>query len=269
MIKSGNQTRIGKGLIDLINGASLWRIWSVLAWFDIKARYRRSIIGQFWITLSMAVTICCLSIVYSVIFKIELAVYLPLMAVSFIAWGLLASLVNEGATVFIEAENYVRSSPLPKSMYIYRMLTRNLIVFAHNLAILPVVMVVFGILPNLATMLFAPALILTILNGGWVAILLGTFCSRFRDMPQIVASVVQIAFFVSPVMWGRTQLGENHQYMINFNPFAIFLELLRQPLLGRTPDTKIWVAAIAITLAGYALAIPFFARFRGRIAYYM
>lgn len=260
---------LSSALSDLTIGVNQWRIWMVLALFDIRARYRRSKLGQFWITVSMAITILSLALVYSVIFKIELAVYLPLVAISFIVWGLIASLVNDGATVFIEAEGYVRSSPLPKSMFVYRMLARNTMIFAHNLVLVPVVMITFGIIPTWASLIFIPAFFLTILNGVWIAILLGTVCARFRDMPQIVSSAVQIAFFVSPVMWGRAQLGEKHSFVVDLNPFAVFLELLREPLLGKAPTLHIWMAALALTACGYLLAIPFFSRFRSRIAFYM
>lgn len=261
--------RVAAAIADLLDGAGRWRIWMVLAMFDIRARYRRSRLGQFWITLSMAVTIAALALVYSAIFKIELAVYLPLVAISFIAWGLIAALLNDGATVFIESEGYLKSAPLPKSMFIYRMLARNTMTFGHNLILVPPVTLFFGIVPNWATLLFIPAFLLTMLNGLWIAMILGPLCTRFRDMPPIVASVVQIAFFASPVMWGRSQLGDANQAYVMWNPFAVFLELMREPLLGKVPQMHWWVVAGAITVVGYAIGFAFFARFRSRIAYYL
>ncbi len=258
-----------RAVIDLYDGMAQWRIWTALALFDIKGRYRRSKLGQFWITISMAITVCALGLVYSAIFKIELVVYLPLTAVSFIAWGLIASLVQECATVFIEAEGYVRSSPLPKSLFIFRVLARNSITFAHNLILVPIVMVIFGIAPTWAIFAFFPAFLLSLLNGLWIAMVLGTFCARFRDVPQIVASIVQLAFFVSPVMWGKSQLAAEHQAFIYWNPFAVFLELLRGPILGKTPDPYIWLIAIGITFTGFLIALPFFSRYRARISFYM
>lgn len=263
------QTKIEAVLDDLASGVGRWRIWLVLALFDIRSRYRRSKLGQFWITLSMAVTIGSLAVVYSAIFKIELAVYLPLVAVSFIVWGLIASLINEGATVFIESEGYLRSSSLPKSLFVFRMLARNAMMFGHNLLLVPIVMLLFKITPTWQVLLFVPAFLLTMFNGVWIALALGTFCARFRDMPPIVNSIVQIAFFVSPVMWGRKQLGSEHQIIVDLNPFAIFLELLREPLLGRAPQFHIWIGASGITLFGFLVATVFFARYRARIPYYM
>lgn len=274
MAGEGKEAKMPSGamvaaLSDLLEGACRWRIWMVLAMFDVRARYRRSRLGQFWITLSMGITICALALVYSTIFKIELAVYLPLIAISFIAWGLIASLVNDGATVFIESEGYLRSSSLPKSMFIYRMLARNTLIFAHNLVLLPLVMAIFGIMPHGATLLFVPAFLLTLLNGIWLALVLGIFCARFRDMPPIVANIVQLAFFVSPVMWERKQLGRNIQFIVDWNPFAVFLELMREPLLGKVPALHWWLMALAVTILGFSVALPFFARFRPRIAFYL
>jgi ABC-type polysaccharide/polyol phosphate export permease len=261
--------RVAAALADLVDGAKRWRIWTVLAWFDIRARYRRSRLGQFWITLSMAVTIAALALVYSAIFKIELAIYLPLVAISFIAWGLIASLLNEGATVFIESEGYLKSAPLPKSMFLFRMLTRNAVVFAHNLVLAPLVMLMFGIVPTWATLLFVPAFLLTMANGLWIAMILGPLCTRFRDMPPIVASVVQIAFFASPVMWFRNQLGDANQAWVMWNPFAVFLELMRESLLGRVPAAHWWLLALGITVVGFVAGFAFFARVRSRVTYYL
>jgi ABC-type polysaccharide/polyol phosphate export permease len=266
---SPEQKALGRAVDDLLDGARRWRIWSVLAMFDIRARYRRSKLGQFWITISMAVMICALGIVYSAIFRVPLDSYLPLVAVSFIVWGLIASLINDGSTVFIDSETYLRSSPLPKSMFIFRMLARVALMFAHNLILVPIVLLIFLITPTWASLLFVPAFLLTILNGLWVSLVLGTLCARFRDLPPIVASVVQIAFFVSPVMWGRPQLGPENHVLVDWNPIAVFLELMREPLLGRAPDLRWWAAGIGITVLGFMIALPFFARFRSRIAYYI
>lgn len=268
-MESPGTMKTSKLLNDLFSGAGHWRIWLLLALFDIKTRYRRSRIGQFWITVSMGITILCLSFVYSRIFNLPLTEYVPLMSISFIVWGLLAALVTEASGVFIESEAYIRSSPLPRFLFIFRMLTRNVFVFAHNLILVPLVMIIFLIKPTWQVFWFIPAFLLTLSNGIWIAMLLGPLCARFRDLPQIIASIVQIAFFVSPVIWGKAQLGNEYPLILDLNPFAIFLDLLREPLLGRAPAPSAWIAALTVTVIGYAIATPFFVRFRSRVAYYM
>ncbi|GGL22770.1 ABC transporter permease [Caulobacter rhizosphaerae] len=264
-----SRASLSSAVSDISSGIGAWRIWTALALTDIKTRYRRSLIGQFWITISMGLTIAALAIVYSQIFRISLSVYVPLITVSFICWGLLASFVNDSAMAFLDAEGYIRTSTLPKATFVYRMIARNTVVFAHNLILIPIVMLIFRMVPDWHVLLFVPAFLLTLLNGIWIALILGPISARFRDMPLMVSSLTQIAFFVSPVMWERKQLSAQGQLLVNANPFAIFLELLREPLLGRAPSAYHWAFAIGLTLVGWAAAILLYSRLRARIAFYL
>lgn len=217
----------------------------------------------------MAAMIACLGLIYSTIFRLEVAVYLPVMAASFICWTLIASLVNESATVFIEAEGYLRSAAMPSSTYIFKTLLRNLLYFAHNLILVPVLMLIFGLAPSWTLTLFLPAILLVFVNALWIAMFLGVLCIRFRDMSQIVANIVQVAFFVSPVIWARPQLGAEYSFIVDYNPFAIFLELLREPILGSVPSSNIWISGCIIAVVGFVITMPFYARFRPRLSYYV
>jgi ABC-type polysaccharide/polyol phosphate export permease len=264
-----SRASLSSAVSDISSGIGSWRVWTALALTDIKTRYRRSMIGQFWITISMGLTIAALAVVYSQIFKISLSVYVPLITVSFICWGLLASFVNDSATTFLESEGYIRTSTLPKATFVYRMMARNTVVFAHNLVLIPIVMVIFRVVPNWNLLFFVPAFLLTMLNATWIALVLGPISARFRDMPLMVSSLTQIAFFVSPVMWERKQLGAHGQLLVNANPFAVFLELLRDPLLGRAPTAYHWTFAIVLTVVGWSVAILLYSRLRARIAFYL
>jgi ABC-type polysaccharide/polyol phosphate export permease len=262
-------TSFGNAVADLLTGLRLWRIWGMLALRDVRLRYRRSKLGQFWLTISMAITILALAFVYAAIFQIPLEIYLPMIAYSLIVWGLLAGICTEGSTTFIEAEGYIRSAPLAKSVYVYRVLLRNFIMFLHNLILAPIVMVIFGLVPNLYLLLIIPALVLTMVSGAWISLLLGTLSARFRDLPPIVASFTQIAFFLSPIMWTSNQLRGQFQLLTDWNPFAAFLNILRDPLLGLPPNPASWALALGVTIAGWIVTLLFYARFRSRISYYL
>ena len=265
----GERERLRAAALDFLHGLALWRVWAMLAAADIRGRYRRSKFGQLWLTLSMAVTVAALGTVYSALFGQDVAGYLPFVATGLVAWAFLAAIITEGAQTFVEAEGYIRNVALPKSLFVYRMLARNLIVFAHNALLVPIVALLFGVPLSAASFLFLPNLALVLLNGVWVGILLGTLCARFRDLPQIVASVVQIAFFMSPVIWKPEQLAGRMPLLTDWNPFSSFLALLRDPLLGRAPSGRDYLVALVVTAVGFALALPFFARFRPRIVYYL
>jgi ABC-type polysaccharide/polyol phosphate export permease len=254
---------------DFHSGLLDWRAWTLLGMNDIRQRYRRSRLGQFWITLSMAVTIAALGVLYAYLFNIPVKEYLPYLAVSFVVWGMISSIAMEACSVFTGAEMYLRQVPMPKTVFVHRMLVRNLVTFGHNAVILPPLFFLFDVPVGWVSWLALIGLALIIVNGIWVGLMIGTLCTRFRDMPQMVNSIMQIVFYMTPVMWRQKQIAEHLSWLTDYNPFACFLSLVRDPLLGTTP--RLWDGGIAllVTIIGFLIAIPFFARFRARIVYWL
>jgi ABC-type polysaccharide/polyol phosphate export permease len=254
---------------DVSVGLTDWRVWLLLGMNDVRQRYRRSRLGQFWITLAMAIQIGSLGFLYSYLFHLPVAEYLPYLGTSFVIWGLLSSVILEACSVFIAAEGYLRQVPMPKSIYVHRMLVRNVVTFLHNLVIIPPLYLFFHV-PISATQLLALAGILVLLlNGIWVGLFLGTLCARFRDMPQIMVSLVQIAFYLTPVMYRRVQLPSKWQGLFALNPFQSFLDIVREPMLGSPPPLIAWEISGLITVVGFAVTAVFFSRFRARIVYWL
>src|SRR3990167_7170629 len=60
---------------DITDGCKKWRIWLMLAYQDIKLRYRRSVLGPFWITMSMAITVYSMGYLYGHLFHIPIQEY--------------------------------------------------------------------------------------------------------------------------------------------------------------------------------------------------
>jgi ABC-type polysaccharide/polyol phosphate export permease len=254
---------------DFASSLKNWRMWLLLGMNDIRQRYRRSRLGQFWITLAMASTIISLGVLYAYLFRQPLAQYLPYLGTSFVVWGLISSIVMDACSVFIGAEGFLRQVPLPKSVFVHRMLVRNAVIFGHNIILLPPIFIVFGVPFGWSLPLAFLGIAMILLNGVWVGLLLGTVCARFRDMPQIVASMMQVIFYMTPVMWRATQLPPRIQWLTNFNPFQSFLDIVREPLLGHPPPMIAWKVAGLVTVVGFGSAILLFSRFRARIVYWL
>ena len=192
---------LAPAVADIRAGIVAWPIWTLLAWNDIRKRYRRSKIGQFWLTLSMGVTILGMGYVYSTLFGTDITKFIPYVSVTFVVWGFISSMMTEGCMTFVENEAIMRYTYLPRSAFVFRLLCRNLAISAHNVLIIIGVFIYFGVSINWNILWLIPGLALVILNCFWGAFVLGIVCTRYRDVPQIVASVVQIAFFVTPVMF--------------------------------------------------------------------
>ena len=260
--------RVGRALEDIGLGFRRWRLPVALAQLDIRNRYRGSVLGPMWLTLSTAVTFTALGFLYSTLFKMDLHDYLPFLVVSLILWNVFSQLIGEACTSLTAAEGIIRQLPLPFTVHVLRCLMRNVVIAAHNLPLILVVFVIFGINPGLTALLAIPGMMLFVLNGFAVVMFLGMLCARFRDIGPIVGTVTQLAFFVSPVLW-KPELLHDRQVWLVLNPVYDVMEVVRGPLLGQSPSLLIWFAAIAITAIVCAMSLAFFVRFRGRIAFWV
>jgi lipopolysaccharide transport system permease protein len=253
---------------DVSGGTALWPLAWTLGWLDIKLRYRGSILGPFWLTLSTGIMIGSLGVLYSTLFHVNVHDYLPFLSLSIVLWNFLSALVSESCTAFTEADSVIRSVRMPFFVFAIRVVIRNLLALAHNIVVIVVVFAVFLVWPGWHALLAIPALVIWIADALALALLLGSFCARFRDIQPIVNSIMQIAFFLTPVIWKPEQLGPR-AHLLPLSPFFDLLDVVRAPLLGTVPAAMTWVGAALYSLALCGVAWAFFARARGRVAFWL
>ncbi|GAJ29159.1 ABC transporter permease [Acidomonas methanolica] len=254
---------------DLREAARLWRLAVTLGWLDVKLRYRGSLLGPFWLTLSSLLMLGSMGLIYARLFHVTLREYLPFLALSLALWQTgLAALLQESCTCFIDVEGSIRSVRLPYGLQALRVLVRNAIVFAHNIVVPLGVFIAFGLWPGAVALLALPGLALWAVDGLASCLLLGSLCARYRDLPPIVSALTQIAFYVTPIIWRPEQLG-SHARLLVFNPFFDLLEVVRAPLLGHAPALRDVAVAVGVSGVFCGVAVLVFARVRSKLAFWV
>jgi ABC-type polysaccharide/polyol phosphate export permease len=254
--------------LDLTRGFSKSWMWSAMAMQDIRLRYRGSILGPFWLTISTLIMVAAMGVIYARLFHMDVAHYLPFLTIGLITWQFISSLINEGCQTFTSVQSVIQQVPLPFSIYAWRTVYRNLIVLAHSIVVIPLVLIIFQIKIGWSAIAVLPAIAIIALNGAWLSILLGMISARYRDIPPIVTNFVQVLFFVTPVFWPPEALGP-WQGVLTLNPLFAAVDVVRAPLIGVAPYPYSWVTLISVTVIGWAGTFAFFARFRPRIAYWV
>ncbi len=245
-----------------------WR-WRALAWRDIKQRYRGSVLGPLWIIISISIMAAGLSLVLASPFGVERARYAPYVVTGLVLWQFLASLAQEGCQMFVSQGAIIRQTPAPLSLHAFRFLTRNLIVLAHTAVIVPIVMIAFRVTPGWQALMALPALLLLILAGFGGAVCAGLLTARFRDVPPMVGSAMQLLFFVTPIFWPPRVLDEGYGWVVAANPLFALIDIVRAPLLGVAPQPASWPVALLATAAALAFAFAAFSWRRSRLAYWV
>jgi ABC-2 type transport system permease protein/lipopolysaccharide transport system permease protein len=261
-------SRAAEAWADLIEGMSKSWMWSAMAMQDIRMRYRGSLLGPFWLTISMVIMIAAMGLIYSRLFNMEITRYLPFLTVGLVIWNFVSTVMIEGCQTFLSAQNVITQVRMPFSVHAWRTVYRNLIILAHNMVIVPFVLVIFSVPVDWSVIIIVPALIILTINGLWVSILLGMISARYRDVPPIVMSFVQVIFFVTPIFWPPDALGIWKQ-ALPLNPLFSAVDVVRAPLLGEAPLAYSWAVLSAVTVLGCLGTFALFAKFRSRVTYWI
>src|SRR6266850_2293276 len=156
-------------------------LWVLLGWQDIKQRYRRSMLGPLWLTISTAVMVIALGYVYAVIFRQSLNDYFPYLAAGLVIWSFISGTIVDGCQTFIASEGIIKQIRVPFFAHVMRVIWRNMIVLGHNAIIIVVVVVLFASAQDpFVLLMFIPGLALVVLSAAWVTLLIGMICARFR-----------------------------------------------------------------------------------------
>ena len=253
---------------DLIDGLGAWRVWHLLAWQEIRQRYRRSLLGPFWLTISMAVQMLTMGVVVAILFNQSFDRFLPYVCVGLIFWTLITGLLNEGAMSFVAASSFILHMRIPLTTYLLQCLWRNLIIAGHNLVVYVVIAVVYALVPTPRTLLFLVTFPLALWSIAWVVLSLAVLSTRFRDLPTMVSTGLNVLFWLTPIVYSPSQLGAN-SWLVTSNPLTHVLDLIRLPLLNQVPAPNSFAIVLVMGLVGWTATFLLFARFRARVPFWL
>jgi ABC-type polysaccharide/polyol phosphate export permease len=255
---------------DLTGGLMRFKLWGRLGWLDIKRRYRRTVVGPFWSTLTLAIYVIAVGTVGAGLFKQDPSTYLPYLASGMIVWTMVSTIMIESCAMFVQGNALLRNVRFEYSVLAYALVWRNFVIFLHNLVVfLLIALVLQPVLITPTLLLVIPGIIIVLLNGVWIALLGGLLCLRFRDIQPIVQTIVQISMLITPIFWRPESLtGTLRLVFAQLNPVFRLIDVVRAPLLGEVPTMWSYIGVLAMTLGGWLITYATFRYFRKRIPYW-
>lgn len=243
---------------------------------DLRNRYRRSIIGIGWSLLhpiAMTIVLCA---IFCQLFGLSVREFAPILLSGLTFWGFITAVVMEGCQCFFQGESYIRQHPAPLAIYPLRTTLGAGFHFllGFGIALIFVWCVQgFGNLAALPCLLPTFALLFVI---GWsLAVCMGVVNVMFQDAQHLVDVLMQIMFYVTPIMYPPKMLMNKLEklqleWVINLNPFAVLLEMIREPLLeGRAPSPTVAMVGMVIGLISVSAASLALRRFEKRMIFYL
>ena len=211
-----------------------------------------------------------LSLLFGTLMGQDLKTFIPYVTIGFIAFSWMTNMIQTGSTSIITNGPSIQTAPGPLSLPALRIFAAATIQFGHNAIVIVVVMILFQVHLSLAIIVAPLALLVIALNGIMLALWLGPVVARYRDVGQIINSLVSVLFFFTPIFWTTNDLTKNQlAWLAGWNPIAYLLDFLRQPLLGSWPTAAVWIGVGVITLANTLGGLVHFSHTRDRLAYWL
>jgi ABC-type polysaccharide/polyol phosphate export permease len=225
-----------------------------LAWADTRARYKKSVLGPLWLTLTSLIGVLGLSIVWSNLLQEDQKSFIPSLSIGLMTWQMISGILNDAPGSFIRFAHIIRNIQMPLWFFTIRSISKHLINFIHNL-IIPIGVIWYFDLPIQAiSLLSLIGLALVMGNLYWITYVLGFIGSRFRDIEWAIQSMIPLLFFISPVIFRPDRLPQALN-IIWLNPLSYFIEAIRAPLLGQIPSMNTYIILVGMLLSGMLLML--------------
>jgi ABC-type polysaccharide/polyol phosphate export permease len=240
------------------------RSWSYLAAKQLQFDHRRTVLGSLWIVFAFALTAGSIGALLGALQGRPLDEHVPYVMFGFTAWNFVSGVVTEGCNVLTKSRAYLLQMPLPRTVFVISMvLRRGMLMLIHAVTSVAVCALFFGWRPSVELIWLPAALAIYFVAGVGVATALGMIVAMLRDIGELVAAVMRLAFFFTPIIWLPGARDTNHpliEFVVTWNPFAYVLEVFRSPALGAAPEPMAWavtggLALFALVLGAAALEI--------------
>lgn len=241
-----------------------------LALRDLRNQYRRTVFGTAWITLTLSAQIATLGLVFTYALREEAGAYIPFLASGLLLWNLVTMSVNESTNAYAASAQILNQAPVPHFFLIVRLLSKNLLIFGHNLIVVLFVLAAYGVPIGWNQWLVVPGFLLLIMNLFWLAGISSLIGVRYRDYSPLVSSAFIVLFYLTPIIWLPSSLPPAISAVLTqLNPIYHLISVVRLPLLGEAPPASSWIILSLITVAGLVSHSYLAKRFAWKAIYWM
>lgn len=270
MLETPKYQKFTEAWEDIFKGTKNYPLWSSMAIKEIKRRYRRTLLGPFWTTLSLSLYITATGILFSFLWKTDLKNFLPYFSSGYICWVLFSTIITESCYAFIAADNLLKQINIPYSTFAWLVVFRNILILGHHIIFYTLIIIIMKVPINLNIILFIPGIILIAIAGFAIALIMGLTCARYRDILPVINIFLQISMFITPILWNPSQMtGIRSMIFVNLNPLHHYINIVRAPLLGDSPNLINWIITLIITFILTTIAFWIFANHKRKLIFWI
>lgn len=234
---------------------------------ELKGRFARSRLGLFWSVLHPLAQATIFALVLAEVLGAKLAgmdnkAAYPIYLISGLAaWGLFSEILNRCLTVFIEYAGTMKKIAFPRICLPVIVGGGALLNHVLLLAAMTVVFLFFGHYPSVTWLVLPVGVVLISMFAFGLGVMLGIFNVFSRDVGQVLSVVLQIWFWLTPIVYTRDIVPEHLRWLLDLNPMVALVSIYHDALLfERWPDFSTLIAPALIAVTLFAASFMLFRR---------
>jgi len=225
---------------------------------DIKVRYKRSVLGIGWTMLNPLLQMIAMTWVFSIVIKQDIRNYPVYFLAGYVFWTFFSQATGFAASQTVDAGEMGKRIFLPRSAFVLSAVGGALVNLL--LSLVPLILIVLWSGSRIhASWLFLPVsvVIAAVFTCG-VGLFVFTLASRFVDVREMYGILVQVWFFLTPIVYAPKLVPPEYRFMVRYNPMTYLVELFRAPLYDGWlpgPNTLLFsvLAAVASLVIGWSV----------------
>lgn len=245
----------------------LWQyrdLFYFLAWRDILVRYKQTAIGVAWSVLQPLLTMTVFTIVFGRIAKLPSGdiPYPVLVFAAMLPWQFFSNTLSESSNALISNSQLISKVYFPRLIIPTTAMVVSLIDFVISFVILAILMVWYGVMPDLRFLLLPLLLAMAMLTSLGAGYIISALNVKYRDFRYVVPFVVQFGLYISPVGFSSSVVPDNWRFIYSLNPMVGVIDGFRWGLLG-SDVTIYWpgfVLSVFLSVALFVSGIIYFNR---------
>lgn len=215
----------------------LWHyreLFLTLAWRDVAVRYKQTVIGAAWALIRPFLTMVVFTIVFGRIANLSShgVPYPILVFTGMLPWFLFSTILSEASNSMLTNANLISKVYFPRLVIPVATVAVALVDFMVNLAMLALLMIWFGIVPNWKIVFLPAFVILTVLASLGPALWITALNIKYRDFRYIIPFIVQFGLYVSPVGFSSRVVPEEWRLIYSLNPVVGVIDGFRWCVIG-------------------------------------
>ena len=237
---------------------SLW----LLTRRDLSVRYSTSALGYLWSILDPLLMSAIYWFVFTQIFHrtSDLEPYIVLLLSALLPWMWFNGAVSDCTKAFLREAKLIRSTKIPRSIWVNRLVLSKGIEFVASLPVLAVFAIFSGARVNPDLLLFPLAMLLQVVLTIGVGLIVAPLVVFFRDLERAIRLILRLAFYGSPIVYGLSDLPDQYHLLLSFNPLTGIFCLYRAAFFPTELDWSAVAFSAVISVIVLGVGILVFSR---------